>query len=428
MNDDRLLVFLDDEPNILNALQRVFFDDGFMIETFTDPTEALSFIQENDVQLVISDQRMPAISGAKFLEKVKYTRPETIRIILTGFSDIESAIEGINKGHIYKFIAKPWEDQQLHSTVQRALEYYDLTKQNETLVEQIKLKNDELESWNEKLNQQVSERTSLLLKKNVELSQFNQSLLSTVTGIARFCVSFITNLDDSLGMKSRRLHLWATRLGNSLHISHNEYSRLEIATLFSTLGATSYLKSTSTKVKDLSHSLSRDQLHLMSKLSELKILEIQELEAIADIFNHQFEHWDGTGIPAGLNGDQIPLESQILALCNEIYSYIKSGGRTELDSITIHFAPLSGNRFDPKLIEKLLHVASHEFDFFRLPCRTIKLADLAEGMVLNQDLKATTGEVLLTHGIKLSQPQIERLQKLKHHFDLPAEIDICEYK
>lgn len=180
---DHLLVFVDDEPNILHSLNRVFLDDDYQIECFTSTSEAYDYISSNPVSLVISDQRMPGESGSEFLIRVKQIRPETIRMILTGYSDLEAAMQAINEGEIYKILMKPWSDEDLRITVQRSLEFYDLKIANQDLLTELLFKNSELDILNKKLAEKINERTKILLKKTWKS---NVHLLNLKTGCRGF--------------------------------------------------------------------------------------------------------------------------------------------------------------------------------------------------------------------------------------------------
>ena len=122
----RTLLLLDDEVNILSALKRALRPDGYRILTASTASEALALLAVNEVQVVMSDQRMPEMSGTEFLGKVKDLYPETVRIILSGYTDLESVIDAINHGAIYRFFTKPWEDELLRSCIAEAFRHQRL--------------------------------------------------------------------------------------------------------------------------------------------------------------------------------------------------------------------------------------------------------------------------------------------------------------
>ncbi|WP_372986901.1 EAL domain-containing protein [Marinobacter sp.] len=121
---EKTLLLLDDETNILRALTRVLRRDGYRILTTTSVQEAFSLLAENHVQVIISDQRMPEMSGTEFLSRVKGIHPDTVRIVLSGYTDLKSVTEAINEGSIYKFLTKPWDDKQIREHVQNAFQYH----------------------------------------------------------------------------------------------------------------------------------------------------------------------------------------------------------------------------------------------------------------------------------------------------------------
>lgn len=164
------ILFLDDEENVIRSLRRIFIDvDEYEIHTAMQGNEALDILKNNDIALIISDYRMPEMDGVEFLEKAKQIKPEAIRIILTGFADVEVAIAAINEGEIYKFIEKPWESEQLKIHIKRALELYDLKKERETLLETVSRQNEELKKFNTELEQIVEMKTTELKFKVQEL-------------------------------------------------------------------------------------------------------------------------------------------------------------------------------------------------------------------------------------------------------------------
>ncbi|QKQ27199.1 response regulator [Candidatus Reidiella endopervernicosa] len=107
------LLFVDDEPNIVSSLRRLFRPLGYKILTANNGEEGLAVLEQNSVYLVISDMRMPVMDGATFLAKAAERWPDTMRILLTGYADMESTISAINQGKIYKYFSKPWEDNDI---------------------------------------------------------------------------------------------------------------------------------------------------------------------------------------------------------------------------------------------------------------------------------------------------------------------------
>ena len=152
------ILFVDDEENVLKALSRLFLDESYDVYTATSGAEGLEIMKRNDIAVVVSDQGMPQMKGAEFLEHVKTVSPETVRIMLTGYADLNAAIDAINKGGVYQYITKPWDNDNLVVSVNMAAEKYRLIKENAYLTELTKRQNEELQNWNAELKRRFSNR------------------------------------------------------------------------------------------------------------------------------------------------------------------------------------------------------------------------------------------------------------------------------
>jgi response regulator RpfG family c-di-GMP phosphodiesterase len=114
------LLIVDDEPNILNALRRLLRREYYEVLTANSPREAFDLLAQHSVQVVVSDQRMPDMTGTEFLARVKQIYPATVRIVLSGYTDLETLTDAINRGAIYRFLVKPWNDEELRSQLREA--------------------------------------------------------------------------------------------------------------------------------------------------------------------------------------------------------------------------------------------------------------------------------------------------------------------
>lgn len=159
MNEDATILIVDDERNVLKSLRRLFIDTTYRIMTAESGEEGLKLFRDNEIHVVISDYRMPGMNGVEFLSYVREESPDTIRMILSGYADATAVVEAINDGQVYKFLAKPWNDQDVLSTVKRAIEHYSLQLQNNQLLVELRQTNAELRAFTEGLERKVNERT-----------------------------------------------------------------------------------------------------------------------------------------------------------------------------------------------------------------------------------------------------------------------------
>lgn len=154
-----VVLLVDDEPNILAALRRLFRRDGHRLLTATGGAEALQVLEREGVDVVISDMRMPGMDGAAFLEQVAARWPGTVRILLTGYADLGSAVAAVNRAGIHRYLSKPWDDEELRRTVREALERKRLEQERRRLERLTYRQNEQLQELNARLEEKVAERT-----------------------------------------------------------------------------------------------------------------------------------------------------------------------------------------------------------------------------------------------------------------------------
>ena len=167
MDEEIKILCVDNEKNVLRSLRRLFMDEDYEILTAESGKEGLEILKEQrDIQLIISDYRMPEMDGVEFLRRAYECSPETIRIVLSGYADTASVVAAINEGRIYKFIPKPWNADELKITIEKAIEVFFLRRKNENLAEDLMVINDELTEFNSKLEDEVRIRTADLEFQN----------------------------------------------------------------------------------------------------------------------------------------------------------------------------------------------------------------------------------------------------------------------
>jgi len=156
------ILYVDDEQDNLTVFNSAFRRD-YEVHLAASGAEGLEILKKKEIQLIITDQRMPEMTGIQFLEKIIPEYPDCIRMILTGFSDIEAIIQAINTGRVYRYITKPWGREELKMNIDKALETYHLREQNRRLIEDLKEANQTLE-------QKVIERTRKIESQNNEIT------------------------------------------------------------------------------------------------------------------------------------------------------------------------------------------------------------------------------------------------------------------
>ncbi len=138
------ILYVDDEENNLNSFKATFRRD-FDVTVAISGAEAIELIKQKDFELIITDQRMPGMTGVEFLSSIIKDHPDPIRILLTGYADIQAVIDAVNKGQIYQYVSKPWDEQQLRVIISNAFEIFSLRRENKELMKSLLRANEQLE-------------------------------------------------------------------------------------------------------------------------------------------------------------------------------------------------------------------------------------------------------------------------------------------
>ena len=173
----RTLLLVDDEPNILAALKRLVRRDGYQVFSASGGKEGLDLLAQHEVDVIVSDQRMPGMTGVEFLRTVKTLYPDTVRIVLSGFTELQSVTDAVNEGAIYKFLTKPWEDQQLREHIAEAFQHKEMADENHRLNLEVRTANQELAKANRQLEELLKQKQQQINRGEVSLDVVREALL-----------------------------------------------------------------------------------------------------------------------------------------------------------------------------------------------------------------------------------------------------------
>jgi PAS domain S-box-containing protein/diguanylate cyclase (GGDEF)-like protein len=173
---ERTLLLVDDEENILTSLKRLLRREGYRILTASTAAAGLELLAINDVSVIVSDQRMPEMTGVEFLSRVKEIHPNTVRLVLSGFADLQSITDAINRGAIYRFLSKPWDDDELRANIRAAFRHAELIRENDELDRKLNLANEQLSSANEDLRKLLDEKLQTVAHDEILLNIAQESM------------------------------------------------------------------------------------------------------------------------------------------------------------------------------------------------------------------------------------------------------------
>src|SRR4051795_12598673 len=144
------LLVVDDEVDVLESLRHLFHR-SYRVLTASNGTQAIALLEHEEVHLILSDQRMPGMSGDVFLSHARRIQPDAIRMLFTGYADIQAVINAVNEGHIFRYILKPWDAAELEGIIRQAAEQYDLLAERKRLIAELQAANAQLLQANEEL-------------------------------------------------------------------------------------------------------------------------------------------------------------------------------------------------------------------------------------------------------------------------------------
>lgn len=406
------LLFVDDEPSILSSLRRLFRPHDYRILTAESGAQGLEIIEQEPVDLVISDMRMPIMDGAQFLEQVRHQQPDTIRILLTGYADITSTINAINKGEIYRYVAKPWDDNDIVLIVAKALEHARLLHENARLTAITRQQNEELRQLNSSLEAKVRERTAELEQANTFLNLANDKLKQNFLISIKMFSGLMELRGRAVAGHSRRVADHARKLAARLDITGKPQQDIFLAALLHDIGKIGLPDALLAKPvsKMGSEELAQYRKHALS--GESSLMPLDELKEAAKIVRAHHERFDGQGFPDGLQGEGISIGARILAVVND-FDALQIGTLSEkklsVDEAKSILQQGRHKRYDAQIVDAFIDMLGGP-----VPESTRELmvaaADLQPGMVLSRDLISREGVLLLAADYVLDALLVRQIQ------------------
>jgi putative nucleotidyltransferase with HDIG domain len=405
------VLIVDDENNILRSLKRLLADEEFPLFTAISGEEGLQILRTDPgIGLIISDQRMPGMTGAEFLARARDVNPEALRIMLTGYADLKATIDAINKGGACRYVTKPWNDAELLQTIRDALRNFVLTQDNRRLAAIVQQQNEELQEWNSRLKSKVLQQTVEIRQKNDELCLKNQNLKKIFHDTIMAFSGLVEMYSTALRNHSRNVAELSARVAQAMGLSAGDTEMIYVAGLLHDIGEIG--------TPDVDIHKRIDELKEHAVRGQAAIDAIEGLRPVGVLIRHHHEHFDGTGRPDGLRGEGIPLGARIIAMADHVDRTRQAAEENNLaDGILPSLEKRLGSHLDPAL-----------FHYFRVPVEELfrpmdlqthrieQVCDpeaLRNGMVLAEDLYSGTGLLLLGKGICLDEKMIVAIRRFQ---------------
>ena len=315
----RKILLVDDEENNLAFMERCLHNEPYEITKTLNPQEALELVKSQKFDVILSDHKMPNISGVDFFEKTLDISPDSIKILITAYSEADILIEAINKAKIYRYIKKPYKPDELVVTVSAAIDYLKLKEDNNNLITDLK---------------------------------------DLFSGTIKAIVEALDAKDSFTLGRSRRVTFYSLKMAEKLGLSNFLIGELELAGLLHDIG----MIGVSDEILYKTEKLTPEEYEEIKQHVKhgVKILEdIDQLKEVVDIIKHHHEHYDGTGYPSGLKGEEIPLLARIIAITDAYDSMVSNRAyRQSLkpeEAIEV-LKQLSNIQFDPELTNIFIEI------------------------------------------------------------------------
>jgi len=414
------ILCVDDEPNIVASLKRLFRGSGYDVATATSGADALALLERQPVDLVFSDMRMPGMSGDQLLEQIRLRWPQTTRVLLTGYADINSTIAAINSGEVFRYITKPWDDGEVLATARQVFERHALQREKERLEGLLQAKNQALTELNETLEEKVASRTQ-------ELLQLSQKLKKNYLASIKVFSNVLEWRGGHLSGHSRRVADLSRRTAREMGMSEADQQETFIAGLMHDLGHISLSDALLAKPVPKLNDEEAVQYRRHSLLGEQALMALDDMQSVANIIRSHHERHDGMGYPDGLAGPLIPMSARIIAVA-ETYDdlqigHLSSTPLTAADARSM-IARGRGTQFDPEVVDVFLQVLLKAVPTAEAPPRMLRTTQLRAGMVLARDLRTPEGAVLLAADHVLTPELIQRLKLREGRDDIEMILPI----
>ena len=395
------ILVVDDEEIVLVALRETLTRAGYDVSTARDPIPALELMAQRQFAVIISDQQMSSMTGLDFLTQVKQIQPDASRILITAVLSLDTVIESINRGEIYRFIIKPWLREELLVTVQNAAQRYDLICRNHALQATTQAMNEQLKQVNGKLELQVAREA----EQNAQLSRLNEALGLNLSRSVELCVQTMQTFYPTLGNQAKRAFEVSRSMAEALSLSAEERQSFEISAWLHDIGLIGVPRHIIRKWQLEPFALDEAERALIEHhpiLGQELAGFVHHLEGVGGLIRAHHERFDGRGYPDGISGTNIPWLARLLAVA---VSFAES--RFEQDEAVQAIRLGTGTAFDPEAVRAFIRAIPKA----AVPRkeREVMLSELSPGMILAKGIYTANGMLLIPEGQQLSGPYIDKL-------------------
>ncbi|MFA5983109.1 MAG: HD domain-containing phosphohydrolase [Methylococcaceae bacterium] len=420
-----VLLLVDDEPNVLKALRRLFHSENYTLHLASGGAEGLEVLRQHPVDLIISDMRMPEMSGAEFLAQAFEHWPETIRILLTGYSDLQSTIDAVNKGRIFSYCNKPWNDEELKLLIKNALAQKRLREERDRFSKVISQQNEQLKEFNERLENLVQQRTAQLSETLSQLDQTNRDLKKQYVDSIKAFSRIIEMRPGIKGGHSKYIAENAHHVAKQFNLSEEETKSILYAGLLLQIGKMTLPDKILEQPVHLMD-VPQKRIYLKHAQEAAPLLKgLVQLTTAVKLIHHQYESFNGSGSPDGLAGEEIPIGSRILSVVRDYIGYVEgtmTGKAMPVNDAKNQLRECKGKQYDPNVVDLFLQFLADTTDKENTrPTLDISWTQLRPGMEVEEI--SYDGQVYLKN-CTLTERMVDSILTLRANKGTPPLIRI----
>lgn len=419
------LLLVDDETNVVNSLRRFLRARPYRILTAASGSQALKVLEAHTVDLVISDSRMPGMDGPTLLAHVQHRWPDIMRIMLTGYADIDAAIKAINDGNVYRYLSKPWDDIELGFAIDQALAYRRLEQDRARLLKLTQEQNSALEEANATLETRVQERTAELARTAQLLKTAHADLHQSYVTATEVFSSLINQRLPKSRQTNQQVISVARAFCKDQELPDELTDNVAIAAAFYNLGKLTWNDALIALPPERMDGEQREHYRDYPQIGESLLMALEPAQEAARFIRHHQERWDGAGFPDGLSGQAIPLGARILKMAVdfvEMQMGMVLSRKLSPEEVLAGMPRYAGRLYDPNLSAAFVELAaklSNEEEQVDATAMVLTSAALEPAMVMLRDLHAASGTLLLKAGTVLTEKLIDKLQAFEQNEGAP---------
>ena len=392
---------VDDEEIVLSALCETLRLARYETVATTDPQVALQELGKREFSVIISDQRMPGMSGLELLAQARQLRPNTTRILITAVLSLDTLIDAINQGEIFRFLVKPWLREEFLATVENGVQRYELISQNTGLQASTQSMTGQLAE----LKRSQEEQGKVIAQQAQRLAELNRLLEGTCARAPDLGLQTLEAFYPPLSHNARNVVELCQCLAGVLNLSPDDRQVLGSSARLYDIGLIRVPRRIVSRWLENPAGLAPDEQALIERhpvLGQELAASGSGLDQVGQVVRAHHERFDGRGYPDRLEGENIPPLARLLAVALAYASSTLPAGEAR-EAIQLG----SGSAFDPDAVRALLRALPQ----VALPRKELKvtLTDLRPGMVLARGIYTHDGALLLPPGQQLSASTIEKL-------------------